>query len=75
MQSSYIMATVYHLANISKKCNLHEATGEGNGHPLQYSCRENSTDGGAWQATVLGVARVGHDLATKESERLRRWMC
>ena len=22
--------------------------GEGNGKPLQYSCLENSTDGGAW---------------------------
>ena len=22
--------------------------GEGNGNPLQYSCLENSTDGGAW---------------------------
>ena len=26
--------------------------GEGNGNPLQYSCLENSMDGGAWQATV-----------------------
>jgi len=22
--------------------------GEGNGNPLQYSCLENSMDGGAW---------------------------
>ena len=35
--------------------------GEGNGNPLQYSCLENSTDGGAWRATVHGVVRVGHD--------------
>ena len=27
-----------------------------NGNPLRYSCRENSTDRGAWQATVHGVA-------------------
>ena len=27
-------------------------------------------DRGAWQATVHGVARVGHDLATKERERI-----
>ena len=32
-------------------------TGEGNGNPLQYSCLENSMDGGAWWATVHGVAR------------------
>ena len=39
--------------------------GEGNGKPLQYSCLENRMDRGAWQATVHGVARVGHDLVTK----------
>ena len=39
--------------------------GEGNGNPLQYSCLEIPMDRGAWQATVHGVARVGHDLATK----------
>ena len=31
--------------------------GEGNGNPLQYSCLENPTDGGAWQVTVHGVAK------------------
>ena len=30
--------------------------GEGNGTPLQYSCLENPMDGGAWWATVHGVA-------------------
>ena len=39
--------------------------GEENGNPLQYSCLENPMDREAWQATVHGVARVGHDLATK----------
>ena len=29
--------------------------GEGNGNPLQYSCLENPTDRGAWQATVHSV--------------------
>ena len=38
---------------------------EGNGNPLQYSCWENPMDRGDWQATVHGVARVGHDLANK----------
>ena len=32
--------------------------GEGNGNPLQYSCLENPVDGGAWQATVRGVAEL-----------------
>ena len=31
--------------------------GEGNGNPLQYSCLENPTDGGAWWAAVYGVAQ------------------
>ena len=38
--------------------------GEGNGNPLQYSCLENPMNRGAWRATVHGVARIGHDLAT-----------
>ena len=31
--------------------------GEGNGNPLQYSCLENSMDGGAWWTTVHGVTK------------------
>ena len=31
--------------------------GEGNGNLLQYSCLENSMDGGAWWATVHGVKK------------------
>ena len=26
-------------------------------HPLQYSCQENPTGGGAWWAAVHGVAK------------------
>ena len=44
---------------------LGRSPGEGNGYPLQYSCLENPMDREAWQATVHGVARVGHDLVTK----------
>ena len=44
---------------------LGRSPGEGNGNPLQCSCLENAMDRGAWQATVHGVARVGHELATK----------
>ena len=39
--------------------------GEENGNPLQYSRLENPTDRRAWRATVHGIARVGHDSATK----------
>ena len=31
--------------------------GEGKGNTLQYSCPESPMDGGAWLATVHGVAR------------------
>ena len=46
--------------------------GERNGYPLQYSCLENSMDRGAWQATVHGVTRVGHNWVTKPP--LYRWV-
>ena len=32
--------------------------GEGNGNPLQYSCLENPTEGGAWWATVYGRTKL-----------------
>ena len=31
--------------------------GGGHGNPLQYSCLENPMDRGAWQGTILGVAK------------------
>ena len=34
-----------------------ERIGEGNVHPLQYSCLANPVDGGAWWAAVHGVAK------------------
>ena len=33
------------------------SSGEGNDNPLQHSCLENPMDGGAWEATVHGVAK------------------
>ena len=36
---------------------LGSSSGEGNGYPLQYSCRENSMDRGAWWATVHGITK------------------
>ena len=44
---------------------LGRSPGEGKGYPLQYSCLENPTDRRARQATVHGVPRVRHHLATK----------
>ena len=36
--------------------SVRKLLGESNGTPFQYSCLENSMDGGAWWATVHGVA-------------------
>ena len=35
---------------------VYSILGEGSGTPLQYSCLENPMNGGAWKATVHGVA-------------------
>ena len=50
---------------------LGRSPGEGNGTPLQYSCRENSTDRGAWQATVHGVSKS----QTQLSDSARMYTC
>ena len=44
---------------------LGRSPGGGHGNPLQSSCLENPMGRGAWQATVHGNTRVGHDLVTK----------
>ena len=36
----------------------------GHSNPLQYSCLENSVDGGAWWATVHGVAESSTQVST-----------
>ena len=38
--------------------------GVGNGNPLQYSCLENSMEGGAWQDTVHGITKSWTQLNT-----------
>ena len=48
---------------------LGRSPGEGNGNPLWYSCLENPMDTGAWRATVHGVTRVRHDLATETTNQ------
>ena len=61
-------------ANAGDMCSIPgsgRTPGEGNGNPLQCSCLENPTERRAWWATVHGVARVGHDLATKQQTTKR----
>ena len=43
---------------------------EENSNPLQDSCLKNPVDRGAWWATVRGVARVRHNLTTKQQSQI-----
>ena len=49
---------------------LGRSPGEGNGHPLQYSCLKNCTDKGAWWATVHGVAESDRTEVTEHASPL-----
>ena len=62
-----------HAGDLASIPGLGRSPGEGNGNPLQYNCLENPMDRGAWQAIVHGVARVGHNLATKPSPPYHSW--
>ena len=47
---------------------LGRSPGEGNGNPLQYSCLENPTHRGAWQATVHGVTKNQTQLSNEHTQ-------
>ena len=54
---SEVKASACHAGDLGSIPGLGRSPGEGNGNPLQYSCLENPMDGGAWWATVHGVAK------------------
>ena len=54
---------------------LGRSPGEGNGNPLQYSCLENPMDGGAWWATVHGVAKSRTRLSDFTSHNCCTYCC
>ena len=56
--------------NLGSVPELGISSGRGNGNPLQYSCVGNPMDRGAWHATVHGVIRVLHELATQQQQFL-----
>ena len=47
--------------------------GEGNDHPLQYSCLDNSVDKGAWRAAVHGVSSKQQTTASFLSNTWGKW--
>ena len=69
VRASLIAQSVKNLPAMQENCVLflggEKSSGEGNGSPLQYSHVENPIEREAWPATVHGITRVRHDLATK----------
>ena len=49
---------------------LGRSPGKGNDSLSQYPCLGNPTDRGSWQATVHGLTRVRHSLATKQQQQI-----
>ena len=43
--------------NLGSIPGLGRSPGEGHGNPLQYSCLENSVEGGDWWASAHGVTK------------------
>ena len=54
---SEVKASACNVGDLGSIPGLGRSPGEGNDNPLQYSCLENPMDGGAWWATVYGVAK------------------
>ena len=62
-----------HRSDTTERLHFHfslSCIGEGNGNPLQCSCLENPRDGGAWWATVSGVAQSRTGLKRLNSSML-----
>ena len=57
MVAQTVKATACDAGDLGLIPGLGRSPGEGNGTPLQHSSLENSMDGGAWWATVHGVAK------------------
>ena len=69
-------ASAYNVGDLCSISGWGRSPGEGNGNPLLYSCLENPMDGGAWLATVHGVAKsrtqlnnFTHSLKTKQQKQ------
>ena len=51
-----MVASAYNVEDPGSIPGSERSPGEGNGNLLQYSCLENSMDGGAWQSIVCWAA-------------------
>ena len=56
-------ASVYNVGDLGLIPGSGRSPGEGNGNPLRYYCLDNPTDGGAWKATVHGIAKCWTQLS------------
>ena len=54
-RSSVGKESACNMGDLGSTPELGRSLGEGNGHPLQYSCLENPMNREAWWATVHGV--------------------
>ena len=54
---SEVKASACNARDLGSIPGLGRSPGEGYGNPFQCSCQENPMDGGAWWATVHGVAK------------------
>ena len=54
---SEVKVSAWNAGDLGSIPGLGRSPGEGNGNPLQYCCLENPMEGGAWWATVHGVAK------------------
>ena len=70
-----VKASACNAGDLSSIPGSGRSPGEGNGNPLQYSCLENPMDGGAWWATVHGVAKSRTRLSNFTSLHLTSLQC
>ena len=66
--------SAYNAGDLDLIPGLGRSPAEGNGNPLQHSCLENPIDRGAWQTTVHGASRSGHDSATNTHTSETGWL-
>ena len=68
-------ASAYNVGDPGSIRESGSSPGGGNSNPFQYSCLENPMGGGAWQATVHGVAKSQTRLSDFTFSLLTRLVC